>query len=161
MLSEEMPEGIVVQLTTSALGLDRAHRGSIDRSRHVLHNAAIKVSGGSRMAVARFRLSSTGDKTTDYIDVEVDESPNLAQLKRVSSKSGDVLDAGVVFEDALRARLAPLTRAVRAAVEGAAPDALELGFAFKLSAESGFIVVKGTAEATFTVKLTWTSGGKG
>ncbi|MEV7645183.1 CU044_2847 family protein [Streptomyces rubiginosohelvolus] len=86
---------------------------------------------------------------------EVDRS-ELSQDLQLASDSSDGL--AVRAREHLQSTLAsiqPVVRHVRDAVAQVSPEAVEVEFGIKLGGETGVIFTKGTAEANFTVRLSW------
>ncbi len=77
---------------------------------------------------------------------------------RLVSRNGTV-QAARTFEDALEGVRAAASSALRVFRDGSLrPDGVEIEFGVKLSAETGAIIAKGTAEGHLVVKLTWSPG---
>jgi hypothetical protein len=76
---------------------------------------------------------------------------------------GGTAQAAQTFEGALDGVRAAAESALRVFRDGALkPDGVEIEFGVKLSAETGAIIAKGTAEGHLVVKLTWSpSAGEG
>ncbi|MET4921033.1 CU044_2847 family protein [Streptomyces sp. PSRA5] len=86
---------------------------------------------------------------------EVDRS-ELSQDLQLASESTDGL--AVRAQEHLRSTLTsiqPVVRYIRDAVAHASPESVEVEFGIKLGGETGVIFAKGTAEANFTVRLSW------
>ncbi|WP_078940941.1 CU044_2847 family protein [Streptomyces cellulosae] len=77
---------------------------------------------------------------------------------RLVSRNGTV-QAARTFEGALEGVRAAASSALRVFRDGSLrPDAVEIEFGVKLSAETGAIIAKGTAEGHLVVKLSWSPG---
>jgi hypothetical protein len=84
--------------------------------------------------------------------VEVDEdSPGI---QRAARGDGNISEAGQRLEQAIE-QVRPAIAAVSRLVRQMAPDAHEVEFGIKLSAEVGAVVAKTTAEGHFMVRLQW------
>ncbi|MEU6497684.1 CU044_2847 family protein [Streptomyces sp. NPDC046984] len=93
----------------------------------------------------------TGDGTV--VAVEAVEEQHGSQLV---SRSDGTVQATRTFEGALVGVRAAAESALRVLRDGALkPDGIEIEFGVKLSAETGAIIAKGTAEGHLVVKLTW------
>lgn len=76
-------------------------------------------------------------------------------LKRVARGDGVVSVASETFEAAL-SRAKPIARAVITALEGIDDlESISVEFGLSLSAETGAFIASATAEANFSVSLTW------
>ncbi|MEV5317277.1 CU044_2847 family protein [Streptomyces sp. NPDC052687] len=76
---------------------------------------------------------------------------------RLVSRGDGPARAARTFEGALDGVRAAAESALRVFRDGTLrPDAVELEFGVKLSAESGAVIAKGTAEGHLTVRLSWT-----
>jgi Trypsin-co-occurring domain 1 len=105
------------------------------------------------------------DGSAEFVEVEVDrrELGDSVQLR-----AGSITEAATTaftltssMDRVLHAVLAMLTR-VREAEH--APDEVGMELGLKVGGETGLIFAKGTAEATFTLSLTWrkpATGGDG
>ncbi|MFF9106689.1 CU044_2847 family protein [Streptomyces sp. NPDC014776] len=75
---------------------------------------------------------------------------------------GGTAQATRTFENSLAGVRAAAESALRVLRDGALrPDAVELEFGVKMSAEAGAVIAKGAAEAHLVVKLSWSPGGPG
>ncbi|MEU3030956.1 CU044_2847 family protein [Streptomyces incarnatus] len=78
---------------------------------------------------------------------------------RLVSRGDEVVRAARTFEGALDGVRAAAEAALRVFRDGALrPDAVEIEFGVKMSAEAGAIIAKGSAEGQLVVKLHWTPG---
>ena len=92
--------------------------------------------------------------TGEEVLVEVDDDAYLAgddQIERAADDEDDKTQRKI--EEVLKTTL-PAARRVSEGVRALAPDSYEVQFGIKLSGEVGFLA-KASAEAQFTVKLTW------
>ena len=97
--------------------------------------------------IVRFELEDGGE-----VFVEVgDDTPGL---ERATRDSRGFVDAAQRLEQALQT-VRPTAERVLAAVKDLAPDQKEIELGIKLNAEAGALIAKTSAEAHFTVKLTW------
>jgi Trypsin-co-occurring domain 1 len=96
----------------------------------------VEVAGGGRLIAEVDDRDATGGEL-------VPASPTDALIR-----------ARLTLEEALDGILPPLTVMV-GRLRAAAPTELEVSFGIKLSAETGIIVAKGSAEVNFDVKLVW------
>lgn len=94
-------------------------------------------------------------KTEDGALVVVEGAEDATGSRLVSR--GDGPDrAARTFESALDGVRAAAESALRVFRDGSLqPDAVELEFGVKLSAEAGAVIAKGSAEGHLVVKLTW------
>lgn len=93
----------------------------------------------------------TADGTV--VGVESGERPNGSRLV---ARGDGTLQAARTFEGALEGVRAAAESALRVFRDGTLrPDGVEIEFGVKLSAETGAIIAKGTAEGHLVVKLTW------
>lgn len=102
------------------------------------------------MRITQFPLES--DPESAGVLIEVDAHGGGMQ------PAGRVDDAIVKSQASLEKALAtlrPTARALRAAVADIAPDEVSVELGIKLTSEATAIVVKGTGEANFVVRLTW------
>ncbi|MEU3616617.1 CU044_2847 family protein [Streptomyces sp. NPDC006872] len=75
---------------------------------------------------------------------------------RLVARGDGTVQAARTFESALDGVRAAAESALRVFRDGALkPDGVEIEFGVKLSAETGAIIAKGTAEGHLVVKLTW------
>ncbi|MGW2044744.1 CU044_2847 family protein [Streptomyces sp. NPDC001858] len=75
---------------------------------------------------------------------------------RLVARGDGTVQAARTFEGALEGVRAAAESALRVFRDGALkPDGVEIEFGVKLSAETGAIIAKGTAEGHLVVKLTW------
>jgi hypothetical protein len=94
-------------------------------------------------------------KTDDGAVIAVEAADDVAG-SRLVSRDGTV-QAARTFEGALDGVRSAAEAALRVFRDGTLqPDAVEIEFGVKLSAEAGAIIAKGTAEGHLVVKLTWT-----
>jgi hypothetical protein len=94
-------------------------------------------------------------KTEDGARVVVEGVESESGARRVS-RGGGPLQATRTFEGALDGVRAAAESALRVFRDGSLkPDSVELEFGVKLSAETGAVIAKGTAEGHLVVKLTW------
>jgi hypothetical protein len=85
----------------------------------------------------------------------VEERPG----SRLVSRRDGTVQAARTFEGALEGVRAAASSALRVFRDGSLrPDGVEIEFGVKLSAETGAIIAKGTAEGHLVVKLTWSPG---
>ncbi|WP_435611645.1 CU044_2847 family protein [Streptomyces sp. bgisy159] len=78
---------------------------------------------------------------------------------RLASRGDGVVRAARTFEQALDGVRAAAESALRVFRDGSLrPDGVEIEFGVKLSAETGAVIAKGSAEGHLVVKLTWSPG---
>lgn len=88
------------------------------------------------------------------VAVEVEAMPG--EEERIANSRDEIIEhTGQKFSDAL----ASVERATKEVLDGFAstltPDALELAFGLKFSAKAGVVLASTDAEATLTLKATW------
>lgn len=94
-------------------------------------------------------------RTGDGAVIAVEAADDI-RGSRLVSRDGTV-QAARTFENALDGVRSAAEAALRVFRDGALqPDGVEIEFGVKLSAETGAIIAKGTAEGHLVVKLTWT-----
>ncbi|WP_333740811.1 CU044_2847 family protein [Streptomyces sp. IBSBF 2806] len=94
-------------------------------------------------------------KTDDGAVVAVEAAAQGQPGSRLVARDGTVR-ATRTFEGALEGVRAAAESALRVFRDGTLrPDGVEIEFGVKLSAETGAIIAKGTAEGHLVVKLTW------
>ncbi|MCQ9185111.1 hypothetical protein KMT30_39990 [Streptomyces sp. IBSBF 2953] len=94
-------------------------------------------------------------KTDDGTVVAVEAVAQVRPGSRLVARDGAVR-ATRTFEGALEGVRAAAESALRVFRDGTLrPDGVEIEFGVKLSAETGAIIAKGTAEGHLVVKLTW------
>ncbi|WP_053754773.1 CU044_2847 family protein [Streptomyces sp. MMG1533] len=97
-------------------------------------------------------------ETADGAVVSVEAVEERSGSRLVSRGDGTV-QAARTFEGALEGVRAAASSALRVFRDGSLrPDGIEIEFGVKLSAETGAIIAKGTAEGHLVVKLTWSPG---
>ncbi|MFG3316984.1 CU044_2847 family protein [Streptomyces sp. NPDC048171] len=95
-------------------------------------------------------------KTGDGVRVVVEGVEDEDGARLVSRGDGPAR-AARTFEESLEGVRAAAASALRVFRDGTLrPDAVELEFGVKLSAEAGAVIAKGTAEGHLVVKLSWT-----
>jgi hypothetical protein len=89
--------------------------------------------------------------------VEVDDGHAGGPVTRSGRQADVVAKAGQTFEEALE-RVAPAFRTLVGKLRDAAeqPDAIEIEFGLKLSAEMGAIIARSGGEANFRIAVHWT-----
>lgn len=96
--------------------------------------------------------------TDDGATVRVDVAEDAAGSRPVS-RGGGVGQAAHTFEQSLDGARAAAEAALRVFRDGRLqPDSVEIEFGVKLAAETGAVLVKGSAEGHLLVKLTWSPG---
>lgn len=95
-------------------------------------------------------------RTDDGVVVAVEAAAEGRQGSRLVARGDGTVQAARTFESALEGVRAAAESALRVFRDGTLrPDGVEIEFGVKLSAESGAIIAKGTAEGHLVVKLTW------
>ncbi|MER6474605.1 CU044_2847 family protein [Streptomyces collinus] len=97
--------------------------------------------------------------TDDGAVVVVEETDPTGGTRLVSrGEGGPAAQAARTFEGALDGVRAAAQSALRVFRDGTLrPDAVELEFGVKLSAEAGAVIAKGAAEGQLVVRLSWKS----
>jgi hypothetical protein len=100
-----------------------------------------------------------GDDPSEFVEVEVDRR-DLGDTVELTSGGRDFAVAafslGSSFDQVLPALSTILTK-LRSVAHS--PDKVEMTLGLKVGGETGLIFAKGSAEATFTVALTWRKPG--
>lgn len=95
--------------------------------------------------------------TTDsgaHVVVAMDEREPGIQL--VSRRDGELAQAAHTFDGALQGIRSAAESALRVFRDGALkPDAVEIEFGVRLTAEAGAVIAKSTVEGHLVVKLSW------
>jgi hypothetical protein len=95
-------------------------------------------------------------KTDDGGVVSVEAIEDERTRSRLVARGDGTVQAARTFEGALEGVRAAASSALRVFRDGSLrPDVVEIEFGVKLSAETGAIIAKGTAEGHLVVKLTW------
>ncbi|MDX3311199.1 CU044_2847 family protein [Streptomyces sp. NPDC054884] len=95
-------------------------------------------------------------RTDDGVVVAVEAAAEGRQGSRLVARGDGTVQAARTFESALEGVRAAAESALRVFRDGTLrPDGVEIEFGVKLSAESGAIIAKGTAEGHLVVRLTW------
>jgi hypothetical protein len=87
--------------------------------------------------------------------VEADE--NSYGVNRPSRNEQGIVDVGRRLEDAL-ASVRPAARAVLEAMAELTPEQMEIEFGVRLAGDAGALIAKGTADAHFVLRMSWTPG---
>lgn len=85
------------------------------------------------------------------------EYSQVQGVQKVALTPGELVDkTGQAFDDAMNT-IREVAEKVTTTIQtvAASPDALEISFAIKLTAEAGAVIAKTGIEGTFSVKLTW------
>ncbi|MET9114191.1 CU044_2847 family protein [Streptomyces longwoodensis] len=94
--------------------------------------------------------------TADGVAVAVEAAEPPRPGSRLVARDNGVVQASRTFEGALEGVRAAAESALRVFRDGSLrPDGVEIEFGVKLSAETGAIIAKGTAEGHLVVKLSW------
>lgn len=97
-------------------------------------------------------------RTEDGAVVMVESAEPRSGARLVSRGDGPA-QAARTFEGALEGVRAAAASALRVFRDGTLrPDAVEIEFGVRLSAEAGAIIAKGSAEGHLVVKLSWSPG---
>ena len=97
-------------------------------------------------------------KTEDGALVVVEDVVTRTGARLVSRGDGPA-QAARTFEAALEGVRAAASSALRVFRDGSLrPDAVEIEFGVRLSAEAGAVIAKGTTEGHLVVKLSWSPG---
>ncbi|MFI7293474.1 CU044_2847 family protein [Streptomyces sp. NPDC050121] len=95
-------------------------------------------------------------KTDDGAVIAVEAPTERRPGSRLVARADGTVQAARTFEGALDGVRAAAEAALRVFRDGALrPDGVEIEFGVKLSAETGAIIAKGTAEGHLVVRLTW------
>ncbi|MET9729562.1 CU044_2847 family protein [Streptomyces sp. NPDC006458] len=98
-------------------------------------------------------------KTEDGAVVVVEGADDDESGARLVSRGDGPAQAARTFEGALGGVRAAAESALRVFRDGSLrPDAVELEFGVKLSAETGAVIAKGAAEGHLVVRLSWSPG---
>lgn len=98
-------------------------------------------------------------KTEDGALIVVEAADGDESGARLVSRGDGPAQAARTFEGALGGVRAAAESALRVFRDGTLrPDAVELEFGVKLSAETGAVIAKGAAEGHLIVRLSWTPG---
>jgi hypothetical protein len=96
------------------------------------------------------------DDSDEFVEVEIDYD-DLTDGVQLASRPGEGAARAAFSLSSALDRVLPALRAIVARLRGAehAPDEIAMEIGLKVGGEQGLIFTKGTAEATFTVSLTW------
>ncbi|MFJ8104879.1 CU044_2847 family protein [Streptomyces sp. NPDC096132] len=95
-------------------------------------------------------------RTDDGAVVSVEAAAEGRPGSRLVARGDGTVQAARTFEGALEGVRAAAESALRVFRDGTLrPDGVEIEFGVKLSAETGAIIAKGTAEGHLVVKLSW------
>lgn len=95
-------------------------------------------------------------KTDDGAVIAVEAATERRPGSRLVARGDGTVQAARTFEGALDGVRAAAESALRVFRDGALrPDGVEIEFGVKLSAETGAIIAKGSAEGHLVVRLTW------
>ncbi|BCM66713.1 CU044_2847 family protein [Streptomyces tricolor] len=98
-------------------------------------------------------------RTEDGALVVVEGAGTTRSGARLVSRGDGPAQAARTFEGALDGVRAAATAALRVFRDGSLrPDAVEIEFGVRLSAEAGAVIAKGSAEGHLLVKLSWAPG---
>ncbi|MFF7367601.1 CU044_2847 family protein [Streptomyces tricolor] len=98
-------------------------------------------------------------RTEDGALVVVEGAGTTRSGARLVSRGDGPAQAARTFEGALDGVRAAATAALRVFRDGSLrPDAVEIEFGVRLSAEAGAVIAKGSAEGHLLVKLSWSPG---
>ncbi|MGX1161281.1 hypothetical protein FBY31_0345 [Arthrobacter sp. SLBN-100] len=87
--------------------------------------------------------------------VEVDD--NSYGVDHPARNEQGILDVGRRLEDAL-ASVRPAALAVMEAMAELTPEQVEIEFGVKLAGDAGALIAKGTQDAHFVLRMSWTPG---
>ena len=94
------------------------------------------------------------DDKGEYVLVEVDRRDVSEEVSLAASGTDYIVDATTSLAGSMR-RLRPVIRTMLTQLGSVGPDQLALQFGVKIGGETGLIIAKGTAEASFTVTIAW------
>lgn len=99
-------------------------------------------------------LTADGD---EYIEVEVDRRDLGDAVQLTANEQGRDMALAPYTLAASLDRVLPALRMIITRIRGAehAPDEIAMDLGLKIGGETGIIFAKGTAEATFTISMTW------
>ncbi|WP_030993629.1 CU044_2847 family protein [Streptomyces sp. NRRL WC-3744] len=98
-------------------------------------------------------------RTEDGALVVVEGAGSTRSGARLVSRGDGPAQAARTFEGALDGVRAAAASALRVFRDGSLrPDAVEIEFGVRLSAEAGAVIAKGSAEGHLVVKLSWSPG---
>jgi hypothetical protein len=99
-----------------------------------------------------------GQDGDDLLVFEVDRSEVYGDLVLASNDVAGAVDrVRITLEEAL-AKLRPSLHKVLAILREMSPDETVMEFGLKIGGETGIIIAKGSAEANFTVRMSWKPG---
>ncbi|MEV1072856.1 CU044_2847 family protein [Micromonospora parva] len=93
----------------------------------------------------------------EYVEVEVDRR-DLAGIELAAADDGRGQWAATTLTASLERVLPALRTVIGRLRSAAAPDEISVELGLAIGGETGLIFTKGTAEATFTVNVTWRRG---
>jgi NTP-dependent ternary system trypsin peptidase co-occuring protein len=99
-------------------------------------------------------VGADGDEVLVF---EVDRSEVPDDLVLASREPGKVADRALVTLEEALTKLKPSLHKVVHLLKEMSPDEAVVEFGLKIGGETGVIVAKGTAEANFTVRMSWRS----
>jgi hypothetical protein len=93
----------------------------------------------------------------DVLVFEADRSQVAEGLVLASPSPGELADrAKVTLEEALE-KLRPSLEKFVESLKNLSPDETTVEFGLRVGGETGLIVAKGTADANFAIRMTWSS----
>ena len=104
-----------------------------------------------QMALAEFSLGNADDAR---VIVEVEALRTGGGVERVAVGADGLIEAGQTFEASLN-HIKTVAAKALSVLRELSPDEGELSMGFKLTAQSGVILVKAGGEANIGVKLVW------
>lgn len=103
------------------------------------------------MTVMRIQIDGASD---DYVEVEVDTDSD--EVRPLARNQAEPLLAGTTLSDALDT-VRPVLALVVDKLQGVDPAVDEIGVqvGLRVGGETGLLIVRGSAEATFGITMTW------
>jgi NTP-dependent ternary system trypsin peptidase co-occuring protein len=106
--------------------------------------------------VSRLLKLPLGEIDGDYVEIEVDPADLGEDAVELNAAGADVAFAPFSLADSLDRVLPALSTILdRVRKIDARPDKVEMEVGLKIGGETGVIFAKGTAEANFTLKVSW------
>lgn len=98
--------------------------------------------------VVNFPLEDGGTLTVQAAGADMASGLDLASVEDRLMRSGETLESAL-------GKVTPGLKAVVTRLQKLSPDGMSVEFGLSVTAETGVVVAKGSAEVHFTVTLTW------
>jgi hypothetical protein len=97
-----------------------------------------------------------GERDDEFVDIEVDPNDLDADAVQFNASVADIAVAPFSLADSID-RIVPALSAILGRIRkiDAKPESVEMQIGLKIGGETGLIFAKGTAEANFTLKVSW------